>query len=115
MIVGAWNDIQGLDGVPDLTRPGDSNGAFAQFAKNGKTLTPFSADGSAGKAMSDSAGLLAAFASAGGVDWIATGTDAEAASSAAQLLGNQSGKLKNRFAMAVDNGQEQALPLGAGR
>ncbi|MBJ7355448.1 MAG: DUF4430 domain-containing protein [Thermoleophilaceae bacterium] len=115
LIVGEWNSIQGLDGVPDLTLPGDTNGAYAQFTKNGRTLIPYSADGSPEKGLINSSALLAAFANPDGVVWVATGTDEDAASSAARLLGAEKGKLRNRFAMAIDNGREHALPLGAGR
>jgi hypothetical protein len=115
VIVGSWNDIQGFDGVPDLTEPGDTNGAFASFSKNGKTLIPYAADGSAQKALAKSSGLLAAFDSEDGVVWVATGTDEDASRSAGALLGPGSAKLRNHFAMAIDNGREQALPLGAGR
>lgn len=115
VIVGAWNDIQGFDGVPDLTQPGDTNGAYARFTANGRTLIPYSADGSPQKGLVNSSGLLVAFADAGGVVWIATGTDEDASRSAARLLGAEKGKLKNHFAMAIDNGREHALPLGSGR
>ncbi|MGH2959725.1 MAG: DUF4430 domain-containing protein, partial [Solirubrobacterales bacterium] len=114
VIVGSWNDIQGFDGVPDLTRPGDTNGAYADFTANGQTLTPYAADGSPQKSLVGSSGLLAAFTDADGVVWIATGTDEDGSRSAARLLGAEKDKLKNRFAMAIDNGREHALPYGVG-
>lgn len=112
VIVGAWNDIQGFNGVPDLTRPGDTNGAYAEFTKSGQTLIPYAADGSPQKGLTNSSGLLAAFSDADGVVWIATGTDEDASRSAARLLGAEQAKIKDRFAMAVDNGRALALPMG---
>lgn len=115
IVVGAWKDIEGFDGVPDLTTPGDSNGAFARFTADGQTLIPYAADGSPQKGLINSSGLLAAFANPDGVVWVATGTDEDASRSAARLFGPEKAKLKNHFAMAIDNGREHALPLGAGR
>jgi hypothetical protein len=114
MVVGPWSDIEGFDGVRDLTAPGDTNGAFAQFSKKGDALTPFSADGSAGKTVKSGGGLLAAFASAGRVVWLVTGTDEEGTLSAAQLLRGDGAELKNRFAMSTGPAGPAALPEGAG-
>ncbi|MGK2878854.1 MAG: DUF4430 domain-containing protein [Solirubrobacterales bacterium] len=115
VVVGAWNDIQGFDGVPDLATPGESNGAFARFTANGEMLIPYAADGSPQKGLSNSSGLLAAFSNADGVVWVATGTDEDASRSAARLFGAEKAKLKNRFALAIDNGHELPLPTGSGR
>jgi hypothetical protein len=114
VVVGSWNNIQGLDGVPDLTEAGEGNGAYAQFSDDGKTLTAFQADGSPAPIQGNSTGLLAPFADASGVTWVATGTDEKSAASAARLLGADQSKLKNRFAILIDDGRERALPLGAG-
>jgi hypothetical protein len=115
VIVGAWSDIEGFDGVRDLTGPGDSNGAYAQFSKDGGTLTPFSGDGSDGKPLKSKAGLLAPFADPAGVVWLVTGTDEEGARSAAELLHDEKGLLKNHFAMIVGPGGPTELPEGAGQ
>ena len=115
VIVGAWSDVEGIDGVRDLTRSGESNGAYAQFSTDGKTLTPFSSDGSAGTPVTQRGGLLAPFADAKGLTWLATGTDAEGVSSAVQLLDAGGPKLKNRFAMAVGPSGPIALPEVAGQ
>lgn len=115
VIVGSWNDIEGVDGVRNLTTSGESNGAYAQFSKDGETLTPFSADGSEGRPIKQQGGLLAAFSDAQGVVWLATGTDAEGVSRAAQLLEAGGPKLKNRFAMAVGPAGTIPLPEDAGQ
>lgn len=115
IVVGTWSNIGELDGVRDLTRSGESNGAYAQFSADGRTLTPFSADGTEGKPIEDNGGLLAAFADAQGVVWLATGTDAEGVKRAVQLLDAGGPKLKNRFAMAVGPAGSFALPEGAGQ
>lgn len=110
VVVGAWSSIEGLDGVRDLTRSGESNGAYAQFSADGGTLTPYSADGSEGMPITEGGGLLAAFSDEQGVVWLATGTDTEGVGSAAQLLDAGGPRLKNRFAMAVGPGGPIALP-----
>jgi hypothetical protein len=116
IVVGPWNDIQGFDGVPDLTKPGDTNGAFAEFSKNGEKLTPYFADGTGDQAITRGAGLLAAFSIGPDVVWVVTGTDQLGAEKAASLLNNEAGQLTNKFAFAVGDDAEQiALPEGAGR
>jgi hypothetical protein len=110
VIVGSWKNIEGLEGVRDLTRSGESNGAYAQFSADGSTLTPFAADGSEGKPIERQGGLLAAFADAQGVVWLATGTDDAGVGSAAQLLDAGGPELKNRFALAVGPAGPIALP-----
>lgn len=114
MIVGAWSDIEGFDGVPDLTEPGDSNGAFAQFSKDGRKLTPFAADGSAGRPLGAGAGLVAAFANGPQPAWVVTGTDAAGAAGAAALLAGGGPKLRFRFAAMTSPDGMRALPEDAG-
>lgn len=116
LVVGRWNDIQGFDGVPDLAAPGDTNGAFAQFSKNGKQLTPYFADGTKDQEFSDSPGLLAAFSTGADVVWVATGTDQDGVEKAVLMLDNEPGQLTNKFAFALgDNADQIALPEGSGR
>jgi hypothetical protein len=114
VVVGEWKYIEGFDGVRDLTRSGESNGAYAQFSKDGDTLTPFSADGSEGRPIKEKGGLLAPFADAQGVVWVVSGTDEEGVERAAQLLDSGGPQLKNRFALAVGPAGPTALPEGAG-
>jgi hypothetical protein len=113
LIVGTWNNIEGFDGVPNLTAPGDQNGAFAQFSKGGETLTPSNADGSDAHPLTDQAGLLAAFSTGPDVVWIVSGTDEEGVKKAADLLDEGGPELKNRFAFAVGEPGLLALPEGA--
>ena len=115
VIVGTWSDIEPIDGVRDLAKSGESNGAYAQFSADGTTLTPFSSDGSQGTPIKQQGGLLAPFGDAKGVTWLATGTDAEGVGSAVQLLEGGGPKLKNRFAMAVGPSGPIALPEVAER
>ncbi|MFT4048682.1 MAG: DUF4430 domain-containing protein [Solirubrobacterales bacterium] len=115
VVVGTWSDIQGFDGVPDLTSDGETNGAFAQFSSSGGKLTPFSADGSEGRALKSKAGLLAPFAQDGkNVVWVVTGVDDAGVESAARLLDGGAEKLKNRFALLTSPSGSDPLPEGAG-
>jgi hypothetical protein len=115
IVVGTWNEIEGLDGVPDLTSSGESNGAFAQFSKDGKRLTPFFADGAPGRAMARGSGLLAAFAVDRNVVWLVTGTDAAGVMRATKLLARRGAAIERRFAVAVSRGGNVALPRSEGR
>ncbi|MBI2691768.1 MAG: DUF4430 domain-containing protein [Solirubrobacterales bacterium] len=115
VIVGTWNNIEDFDGVRDLTRSGESNGAYAQFSADGRTLTPLSADGSEGNQIKKQGGLLSAFSDARGVVWLATGTDPAGVSAAVQLLEAGGPQLQNRFAMAVGPAGPIVLPERAGQ
>lgn len=113
VIVGSWNDIQGFDSVPDLTAPGETNGAFAEFSKDGQTLGLATGDGSEARALAHGGGLLAAFApTPKQVTWLVTGTDTAGVKQAAKLLGNPAA-LRNRFALAVNGTKPVPLPLDA--
>lgn len=114
VVVGRWSAIEGLDGVPDLTSSGDTNGAFAEFSRDGLRLTPFSADGYGGRPLSGRTGLLAPFANDDRVTWLVTGTDPSGVLDAAVLLGRPD-VLRNRFAMMTAGGSLRPLPEGAGR
>lgn len=114
MVVGPWSYIDGYDGVPNLTEDGESNGAYAQFNDAGTKLTTVSGDGAAAQSFKGGAGLLAAFAKSSNPVWIVTGTDAAGVESAAKLLDAGGAKLKNRFALAVSDGDTIALPEGSG-
>ncbi len=113
VVVGPWQDIQGFDGVPDLTTSGETNGAFAEFSSDGSKLTPYSADGSSGKPLKRSAGLLAAFSEGRSLSWVVTGTDAAGVEEASALL-DRPKKLQLRFGFAVSRKGATALPEGAG-
>lgn len=113
VVVGQWSDIEGFDGVPDLTSSGETNGAFAQFSKNGDRLTPFSADGSEGRVLKAGAGLLAAFSDGTQATWVITGTDEAGAAEAAELL-RRPAEIRNRFAVLATGGGMRPLPEGSG-
>jgi hypothetical protein len=107
--VGSWGALGGIEGVPDLDRSGDVNGAFAQFTAGGKALTPFAADGSRRTSLGAGAGLLAAFAEGSKLSWVVTGTDDNGALAAAMLL-ERPESIANRFGAVVEGGNVRALP-----
>jgi hypothetical protein len=114
IVVGRWRDIEGLDGVPDLTTDGDANGAYAEFSSDGRRLTPFSADGSSGRVIDRAAGLLVAFAADSAVTWLVTGNDRRGVVDAAALL-RRPELLRHRFGMLTADGVGRPLPEGIGR
>lgn len=115
VVVGTWRDIEGFDGVPDLTSDGETNGAYAQFLADGSELAPFSGDGSEGPVLRNKAGLLAPFATDGKqLVWVVTGVDKAGVESAAKLLDGGAEKLRHRFAFLARPGGATPLPEGAG-
>lgn len=114
VIVGSWNDIEGFDEVPDLTQPAESNGAYAEFTKDGQTLALATGDGSQARALARGGGLLAAFAQTPkSVVWLVTGTDTAGVKAAARLLAEPQ-RLRSRFALATRGNQPIPLPVDEG-
>lgn len=114
VVVGPWPTVGKLKSVPDLTESGESNGAFAQFSADGKTLTPFAADGQPQRKFSGDAGLLAAFAQGTDMTFLVTGTSEQGVAGAVDLLDSPA-QLENRFALMTSGGKASALPWSAER
>lgn len=113
LVVGTFNDVKSRDELPELDRHPESNGAFAAFSADGRTLTPVRGDGTPDAPEGAGSGLLAAFASGGrDVVWLASGTDTAGVVAAVRLLG-KGGQLQNRFGLITSARGTRALPLGA--
>lgn len=110
MVVGSWNDINGLDGVPDLT-DSTTSGGFAEFSPGGQELRLIAADGNEAQVLRRGAGLLAAYApNAKDVTWLVTGTDTAGVKQATRLLARPE-LLQHRFAFATGGADPIPLPV----
>lgn len=112
VVVGPWSQISDVEGVRDLETDAATNGAFASFSDDGRTITPARSDGSSGPPDTD-AGLLAAFAEGEAVTWVVTGTDSGAVELATDLIAPDHEAITNHFAVLAARRGPQALPLAA--
>lgn len=107
--VGIWKDLKGSPGMPDLSKPAATNGAFAQFTDAGSKLVLSDGLGKNAKTLGEGAGLVAAIRDGSKTTWVVTGTDVDGVNRATESL--QSVGLKNQFAVAVDGTGQVSLPL----
>jgi hypothetical protein len=111
VVIGSWQSIAPIEGVPDLTKDGTSNGAYAVFSKDGGSVTAIRTDGSPGSSHGAGAGLIAATSAGGKTTWLVTGTDDNGVASAAALLKGDGGELKDRFVVLAEENDGGATPL----
>lgn len=110
VIVGPWADVR-RDGIlRRLERgPGDS-GVFAQPATSGDEIVVLDEDGRPARTLGAGAGLVAATSVEGQAPtWVVTGTDEVGVAAAAAALTEE--RLEQRFALAVDDGNDVSLPV----
>jgi len=109
IVVGPYAKIRGDEAVRTLERGPRSSGVYARFAADGGTLTVLDERGHVTRTLQAGAGLVAATVYEGGQPvWIVTGTDDAGVSAAAGALDEAT--LKNRFALAVADGQGVHVP-----
>ncbi len=106
--VGTWSEINGNEGVPDLTELAADNGAFASFSRDGKQLTIVDDRGGEAQTLENSAGLIAANREGDRIVWLVTGVDEQGVLNAASSLNTAA--LTNRFALAVTLQGPLSLP-----
>lgn len=111
VVVGGWDRIAGVSGVPDLTASAAQNGAFASISgpRGHRRLGLVRDDGRIGRTFARDGGLVAAVRTDGRLTWIVTGTDARGTRLAARLLTRK--RLLGRFALAADGREALPLPL----
>jgi hypothetical protein len=110
VLVGPWADVR-RDGIlRRLERgPGDS-GVFAQPAESGEEIVVLDEDGRPARTLGPGAGLVAATSVEGQAPtWVVTGTDEVGVAAAAAALTEE--RLEQRFALAVDGGNDVPLPV----
>jgi hypothetical protein len=112
VVVGGWDDIAKLKGVPDLSLPAIDNGAFASFTgkPGARTIEVLGANGEIQRNIVPVVGLIAASKNGNELTWLITGIDANGAAAAAKHLLTR--ELRNKFALAVmGDAESDPLPI----
>ncbi len=108
--VGRWADVRKDPAVRQLEEGPKASGVYALPNPAGDRLTLLGPDGSRQRTLGPGAGLVAATRLGGEAPtWIVTGTDTVGVAAAAAQL--QEDALRNRFAIAVEDGRPTPLPI----
>jgi hypothetical protein len=110
LIVGRWTDVRRDGGARQIERGPGASGVFARFDRAGRRLELLDARGRVARALGAGAGLVAATRYLDQQPtWIVTGTDDVGVAAAAAGLQEQ--LLRDRFAVAIDEGRGIRLPI----
>ena len=114
VVVGPWSALHTLGGaIGSFTRGPQASGVFANFNKQGNTLTLLDQLGHPARVAPRGTGLVAATAEEGSSPvWVITGIGNAAVQRAAQALSPQ--RLRNAFALAVTPTGDVRLPVVGG-
>ncbi|MGI8781294.1 MAG: DUF4430 domain-containing protein [Solirubrobacteraceae bacterium] len=108
--VGRWEDVRKDPAVRQLEEGPKASGVYAQPNATGDRIELLGPDGEGERTLGPGAGLVAATRLGGEAPtWIVTGTDAVGVAAAAAQL--QEDALRNRFAIAVEDGRPTPLPI----
>lgn len=114
VVVGPWAALRDDNALALLEDGPSASGVFAEPRPSGDAIALLDPRGRAVRTLRAGGGLIAA--TAAGDDppvWAVTGTDDAGLAAAAQLFGERG--LRSHFAVAVEGGRAEALPLEAGR
>ena len=112
IVVGPWSEIRRDPTVRQLERAPSDSEVFAQFRDEGRRLMIYDSSGRAARTLGAGSGLAAALRFEGQQPaWVVTGTDAAGAAAAAGALREE--VLRERFAVAVEDGMPLRVPLAA--
>jgi hypothetical protein len=112
VLVGPWARLREDPAAAQLEGGPQDSGVFADFSRSGGGYGLLGLDegGEAVRRLGPGAGLVAATRRFDAPPtWLVTGTDAAGVRAAAELLDDDS--LRNHYAVAVEGGEEAALPL----
>jgi len=114
VLVGPWGRVRDDPAAAQIEKGPRASGVFADFeqaaGRRGYSLVGLGEDGRRRRAFGREAGLVAATRRGEGPPvWVVTGTTVAAAQAAARLL--DSADLRNHYAVAVEAGKEEPLPL----
>jgi len=108
--VGRWAELRQDPAVRELERGPKASGVFARPSAAGDAIALLDPDGRTESRLGPGAGLVAATALGGEAPtWIVTGTDTVGVAAAAAQLTQSA--LRDRFAIAVEDGRATPLPL----
>ena len=113
IVVGTWADLSGEIVARLIDHGPSASGVYARFTgPRGENLELLDAHGHVARALGAGAGLIAAAAqSPSQPTWLITGTDPSGVRSAAAAL--TPSRLRNHFALAVQGGRDEPVPLVA--
>ncbi|HEX5376032.1 MAG TPA: DUF4430 domain-containing protein [Solirubrobacterales bacterium] len=112
VLVGPWRRVRTDPAAAQIEDGPRTSGVFADFepGPRGERLVGFDESGEPGRAFGPSAGLVAAVRRLDSPPvWVVSGTSSAGVEAAAGLLDRES--LRNHYAVAVEGGEEEALPL----
>jgi hypothetical protein len=110
VIVGRWADIRRDAVVRSLERGPAASGVFARPDTAGDSIALLDSDGKTVRTLGGGSGLVAATSvEAQAPTWIVTGTDEVGVAAAAAALTDD--RLKQHFALAIDDGHDVSLPV----
>jgi hypothetical protein len=110
LLVGTWSDVR-VDPTAQRMEQGPKvSGVFAKPTPDGKRIALLDAEGQTVRTLGPGGGLVAASRYLDQQPtWVVTGTDAVGVASAAAALAED--RLKDHFAVAIEQGREVPLPL----
>lgn len=110
VLVGPWRRIEADRDAKLLSRGVTASGAFAEFGRGGRVLLGLDEESAVARAFGSGAGLVAAVRREDEPPvWLVTGVDGRGVSAAAGLL--EADSLRDHYTVAVEAGEETALPL----
>jgi hypothetical protein len=110
VVVGRWADVRQDSVAGRLERGPGTSGVFARMTPTGDAIVLLDEDGRPVRTLHANAGLVAATSvEAQAPTWIVTGTDDVGVAAAAAALTEE--RLKQRFALAIDAGDDVPLPV----
>jgi hypothetical protein len=112
VLVGPWERLRSDPAAAQIERGPRASGVFAEFeaGPDGLMLRGHDEDGEPARAFGPDAGLVAAVRRLDSPPtWVVSGTSAAGVEAAAGLLDRDS--LRHHYAVAVEGGEEEALPL----
>jgi hypothetical protein len=112
VLVGPWAQLRDDPAAAQLEGGPQASGVFARFARGagGYRLQGLDEAGDPARDFGPGAGLVAATRRYGAPPvWIVSGVNASGALAAARLLGAE--QLRDRYAVATEDGEEAPLPL----
>lgn len=110
LIVGRWRDVRRDPTAQQIERGPGTSGVYARFDRAGDRLELLDVEGRVARALGSGAGLVAATRYADQQPtWVVTGTDDVGVAAAAAAL--QENLLRDRFAVAIEEGRGVRLPV----
>jgi hypothetical protein len=110
VLVGPWPALHGTLVAQVIQAGPTASGVYARFGPRGRTLQLLDPKAHVARTLGPGAGLIAATSQSGsGPTWIVTGTDAAGVAAAAAAL--TPSRLHDRFALAVQGGEDLPVPL----